>query len=392
MPGADLALPGSDPFIQASDPHMVKPQTFRFPVGVVALVAIALLGCSSEAQIETYEVLSADALNDKYFVPEEPGSDRILGAMLPKGQNVWFFKISGDGERVGALRQSFEEFLKTVEFLPQNGGAPSWKLPEGWTQTGETETRFATITIPHDGAEQEIAVSFLERRGDLPTYLRLNLNRWRGQLGRPAASTRYAARVFQPIETPAGRATLVDLTGELTAAARMPSAGRPIPKSAPPPETQLSFTTPLGWRQVRATSARLAAFEVETDDQSAEASVMDLEGGGGLVENINRWRGQIGLGPASAADIEALGSVTVEGAACPLVEIFNDKAPERPMGLLAAIIRRGNVQRFVKMIGDVDLVRRERANFVSFVESIRSGDAAAQHPGNNPSKERPNGK
>jgi hypothetical protein len=370
--------------------HLRFARQFRYlrPASLLGfLLGLLLTGCRPEEQIRTYEVASLDAVYEQNHVDveEAPGPDRMLGAMLPFGDNVWYFKLTGASDRVAKLREPMIAFLKTVDFPANDAASPRWILPSGWTQTGRTETRYATLSIPQPGQALELSVSSLPKPpGGSRAFERPNLNRWRGQMGRPSLTARRAAKVIETIDLPAGRATFVDITGESKGSSGMPPGVPPRSKSRPPapPRGDLSFDLPPGWRQVEAGGPRLATFVIEANGQAAEVAISDLGGGGELLENVNRWRDQVGLtAPLAETDLgKTVESVIVEGQTCPLATMIGPEiAGEPALAILAAIIPRGESKRFVKLIGHAELAQRERANFRAFVESLKSGQAAPEN-------------
>ena len=67
-----------------------------------------------------------------------------------------------------------------------------------------------------------------------------------------------------------------------------------------------TWKKPDSWIPSRGSSMRLASFEIPCSGGVGELSIIQLGGeGGGLEANVNRWRGQIGLGPLSRLEIEA---------------------------------------------------------------------------------------
>jgi len=177
--------------------------------------------------------------------PSADGSaaQEILSAIVPGDENVWFFMIMGDHERVKETESDFEQFMRSVHLrhAPEKGapmaamppdddvhagmmpsgssmGMPSgsssgadgmtWTLPEHWTQQPDnSQMRIATFKAEHGGHTAEVTITKFP--GDVGGMLP-NLNRWRRQLGMPAI----ASLDEQPLQsrTVAGvAATFVDL-------------------------------------------------------------------------------------------------------------------------------------------------------------------------------------
>jgi len=72
------------------------------------------------------------------------------------------------------------------------------------------------------------------------------------------------------------------------------SAGLP-----PPPGAPAQWTRPDGWSDQPLSEMRLGSFKVDGPNAtSADVSVIAFPGeAGGLISNINRWRGQLQLAP-----------------------------------------------------------------------------------------------
>jgi hypothetical protein len=111
---------------------------------------------------------------------------------------------------------------------------------------------------------------------------------------------------------------------------------------------------------------QLAKFAAAGDGGEAEVSVARLGGmAGGLGPNINRWRGQLGLGPVSDAEAEA-SARTVPGSTdeAKLVELSgSDKA------MAVVMVTQGGATWFYKVTGSAAAVEREQPKLVEFVKS-----------------------
>lgn len=84
------------------------------------------------------------------------------------------------------------------------------------------------------------------------------------------------------------------------------------------PEAEIAWAVPEGWRRVPGDRPmRVATFEAG-DDVPVEVVVSVFPGDtGGLLANVNRWRGQVGLGPiteaALSSEVEAFASDGIQG-------------------------------------------------------------------------------
>jgi hypothetical protein len=150
-----------------------------------------------------------------------------------------------------------------------------------------------------------------------------------------------------------------------------------IPSAAPEAPAPIHWTIPAGWTQLPGSAMRYASFAVSADHPDLQLTVVPLGGAGGsLLSNINRWEGQIGLAPSSEDDLKKL--VTRIDVAGTPVDLFDRTGPETadhvpPKRILAAIAAHEDRTWFLKLAGASDLVQGQKANFDSFVQSIRFG-------------------
>jgi hypothetical protein len=156
------------------------------------------------------------------------------------------------------------------------------------------------------------------------------------------------------------------------------------PAASAPSAAAYLWNAPEGWEELPSTSMRLANFQVKGHPE-VECYFTVLPGdGGGLSENVNRWRRQFGKDPIDDAAVTALPIkpllmknayfLDIEGAFTGMgTEAFPDY---RMYGLI--LIDAGQAY-FVKMTGPKAVVDNELPNFTTFCQSIReaSKEAAA---------------
>ena len=248
---------------------------------------------------------------------------------------------------------------ETQPAVAQQQTAPfSWTLPTGWKVEPVSGMRVASFSTPGKG---DVSVVNLPGSGG---DLKGNLNRWRGQVGLPPIEDEQAIQksfgvldlkdrkammleLFAPSGQPdrAMRVALLEKDGvvwffklagtqavvktqqqafesfltslRFTAVALPPamagnqnmapgSAMPPLP--ATPTDTALSYTLPAHWREKPAGNMRVAAFEIQLPEGlSGEVSIVNLAGdGGGLLNNVNRWRRQLEMAPTDQAGLKNL--------------------------------------------------------------------------------------
>jgi hypothetical protein len=134
---------------------------------------------------------------------------------------------------------------------------------------------------------------------------------------------------------------------------------------------------------------RVGSFSISKDNRTADVSVIPLRGeAGGELENVNRWRKQVGLGPISQAELaREAKKVDISGTEGRLFEISGAASDAGRTNIIAATLGRDGTTWFFKMMGEDSLVREEKDAFVRFLKSVRfdeSGERVAGAPVNRP--------
>jgi hypothetical protein len=116
-----------------------------------------------------------------------------------------------------------------------------------------------------------------------------------------------------------------------------------------------------------------------SDGAEADMSITAFPGDvGGNLANVNRWRGQIELPPIGEADLGStmqhhdIGEFHVD-----VVEFANTESTN-PQRMIGAIVPYEGATWFFKLTGPDALVARERAAFLSLVQSIKTTAPAAR--------------
>ncbi|MBP8004412.1 MAG: hypothetical protein KA044_05135, partial [Elusimicrobia bacterium] len=131
---------------------------------------------------------------------------------------------------------------------------------------------------------------------------------------------------------------------------------------APAPDRAVSWSTPKGWTEKPGSGFRYATFVIPgPDGLTADLSVTQLSGvAGGLLGNINRWRGQIGLPALSESELpQESRSIAPAGRPMTFVShvsadpLIDGKHKRRIMG---AIYATPDISWFFKMVGEDGLV------------------------------------
>jgi hypothetical protein len=394
--------------------------TFLFiPLFGVALLSLS--GCSEEPAPR--QAITETRQLEPEEVPEVPTLTQAqrLGLAAPDG-HVHAPATDGAHPPMGA----------------QSAAPPalSWDTPPGWVALAPTQFRQANFQVA-GLPEAECYLTVLPGDGG---GLLSNLNRWRAQMGAEPLSEAEAAELPQQTllgeqgsfmtvtgtytgmgQQPAqegymmaavaaiheGTSYFVKMTGpeaviqqeldnlalfvaslseteEAAPAPAIAAEAAPVAEAAPAealPEGRegaegFTWEVPAGWTRGPDRPMRLATYTFGPD-QSGECRIYIFPGmEGGLVDNVNRWRAQMGLPPQTPEEIAALPKLEVRGHEGTYLELEGDftdmQAPTKPgqmmLGLICPLEAQGL---FVKLNGPKEVVAGQIDAFKSFVTSIR---------------------
>ncbi len=115
------------------------------------IVAAAIAGGCGDDEVRHYDVPKAPPPPSPHSGHAPAHADgtpqRLLGAVIPRGSQVWFFKVVGPAERLEEQKEGFVRFLSTVRFSDTGAPPVTWTLPDGWRQKPATGIRFATLVL-----------------------------------------------------------------------------------------------------------------------------------------------------------------------------------------------------------------------------------------------------
>jgi hypothetical protein len=146
-------------------------------------------------------------------------------------------------------------------------------------------------------------------------------------------------------------------------------AAADIPVNASP----VRFVVPDGWQQLAPDSVRLVNLSITGKNGGAATVVITSFPGevGTEMQNVNRWRGQVGLPDAAATDITSQ-PVLVDGSTGKLYDFSG------PTGRTIVVsVPRNGATWFIKLNGDAAVVGDAKPGFMDFLASVRFPGAAA---------------
>ena len=188
-----------------------------------------------------HEMFFVDLVSEEASGPDG-SKTRILGGVLPLGSETWFFKMMGPDQVVEAQRESFRQFLESVQVAegsaagpvpaPMNAntgggntnaptpppietaqGAPlQYTLPPNWQEKPLSPMRLASFNArAPDGKETDVSVVSLPgiAGGDLA-----NVNRWRGQVNLGAIDEDTLAKTAEHVRANGHDYLVVDLVSD----------------------------------------------------------------------------------------------------------------------------------------------------------------------------------
>ena len=338
---------------------------------------LMLAGCGGQDEkIRSYSVLKPDVLIAEHGQPPTPppptdpmsmmsaaampsGPVRLLAAIIPHGSQAWSFKLLGPRDAVEQAHvDAFHELIRSITF--SGDAPPNWSTPEGWRREPGDGVRFATLHISDDHENPvDVTVMPVSRVGNEAETILANVNRWRGQVGLTPIEADQITQQTERVTLDGAVATLVDLAGESSGGSQPPFASQAGGATAPaipdttdrgsiaPPNLSrsttagpLAFDVPQGWRTDAGSSISLAAFKIDDGGQQAAVTITRLAGdGGGLLANVNRWCGQIGLAPLSTDDLPTHSAeINIAGRSATLVHLFASDPAEPNSALYSGAV------------------------------------------------------
>ena len=307
----------------------------------------------------------------------------------------------------------------------------TWKAPAGWVEQPASDMRVGSFKVTGANGKQ-VDVSIIPLPGMAGTDS-ANVNRWRGQVGQSTLTDEDLQKSAESVVAGGQPAQLYDLAGSnpgsgdkeriigviqhrdgmtwfykmtgdadlaeqqkpafveflksLNFGAAAPAqpempAGHPAvggdmtallsaPAAPISHDGQPNWTVPAGWKEVAGGQFLVAKFTIAGNGTATAAvNVSSSPGdGGGLAANVNRWRGQLGLAPATDIPTTPL---DVTGGKAQLVDISGTSAQtSQPTRLVGAIVPVNGQTWFYKLMGDPGVVEGQKAAFLQFVQGAK---------------------
>lgn len=318
-----------------------------------SLAAMLVLGCQND-EIRSYRV-------------PKPEATRLLAAIIPHGDQTWFFKLVGPASKIDGQKEAFDHFLRSVRFTDNAERPLTWTVPKDWQAGPEGKMRYATFYL--GPREHPLELTVIHLPGEAGSVL-ANVNRWRGQIGLREIPENELRQYCKNIELACGPTTLVDMTNRGAGSAPVVMPGPDILSRRAESRPGLHYSTPEGWREKPDPKGiRVVVFAIAGG--AVEAGI--TRAGGGLLANVNRWRGQLHLQPVDEQQLQKeVRPIEVAGKDARYVDLTGPASPGKPPErILGVILPRGEQAWFFTIKGPADLVEKQKPAFETFVKSVR---------------------
>ena len=305
------------------------------------------------------------------------------------------------------------------------GASPQlkWALPTGWQEKALSEMRVGSFNAPgKDGQSADVSIIPLPSMG--PQMELNNLNMWRGELQLPPATKAES----EPITVGPGQGKLFEISGGQTPGRilvavldrdgtsyyfKMRGSDAVVQDQKPafleflksvsfPAAPAMAMTDPhagvttesvpakggtassgvalpAGWTEIPNPQMLLAKYVIQgSGDAKADVNVSMLAGqGGGVMMNITRWRGQLGLPPLSEEDFSKQAQIVdVAGAKATVVDMTGtDARTGKKTRLVGVIAPQADNTWFYKLMGDEQVVGQQKDTFMKFIQTAKFSNA-----------------
>jgi hypothetical protein len=168
----------------------------------LVLFAASAAGCGGGDGITSYSVPRAAEPSAK----EVTGAYRLLGAMVPADDPVWFFKLSGSTDALTKYEGGFDQLVTSIKFK-NSEAPPEFTVPEGW-KLGGPRAGFVKVEQTVKLPDPSLEVTLVASGGGVGQ----NLDRWVGMLGQKAGPSD-RARFAKAVDSAGGKVLRIDIRG-----------------------------------------------------------------------------------------------------------------------------------------------------------------------------------
>jgi hypothetical protein len=361
-------------------------------------------GCGPREEIRRYRVWKRRTVNDsnvhrtrkrfKQLGQAGAGEDAIYGAMVLVGNHMWVIEMVGPTDRLANHANDFLDFIQSLQITKR----PPWKVPDGWDMVAR-QGAIAAFRVGGAAEDLEVTVSQYEIPTDIYSswMLMRAFNSWRRQLSQPLILPRDLPDHTVCFHLDDAQVLAVNMVGKRIPDERpvggMPAGHPPISSGSPAASgdertgvtgaasasKRIRYTVPDGWQPGQRvvsrggiTVTREAAFVVVDGEKKVDITATVLPPFGASVpQNVNRWRGQVGLQRLEPTEVEAtVERIPVGDLTGSYVELIGSEGESGSSAIFGAIAMQGKQAWVFTLKGDGVLAKREGENFRAFLKSI----------------------
>ena len=131
-----------------------------------------------------------------------------------------------------------------------------------------------------------------------------------------------------------------------------------------------NWVVPDNWIEGKKSSMRLASYSIPYNDEVADVSITNFSGdGGGLLQNVNRWRKQLGLDSITDKKLDQIIEIKKSKLGnYSYIKIINKE--NQDSAFLCSIIQIENSTIFIKLNSTVQGIEILENEFINFCSSF----------------------
>ncbi len=374
---------------------MIFPRKFLL---IWLLPACALIhGCKDQTEIKVYRVSKAESASPSSQDSNPPMSGTETSPESTGLPQADALPPMGTGMQPGVTASPSSEITGTA--------------PSHWGAQPLSSMRQASYLVKGDQGTT-VDISLVTLAGTAGGVLE-NVNRWLSQLGQPEITEEQLKTIVRHVPSSLGEVSVVDLVGlpqgadatkdgriiagitsgdhetiffkmrgnaplaesqkeafiEWIGSVKMAATTQKTSPAATESEPHITWLAPSSWKSVPPATMRYASFVLNgSSGETADVSVSVFGGdGGGDLQNVNRWRSQLGLG---ALDSESLKSLVLPVASQDARILTVDMTGAKGR-IVAGWTSVDGKSWFFKLIGPAKLVAAKKAEFVKFLRSVK---------------------
>ncbi len=138
-----------------------------------------------------------------------------------------------------------------------------------------------------------------------------------------------------------------------------------------PSQKQIVWKTPSTWIAKPASEMRIGSFSLPAcSDKEFDVSIVTLEGiAGGLLSNVNRWRGQLQLEPVAENDLKKMIKPLVYTEKFDYLDLLS---LDKSRSMMVAILNMKEATYFFKAVGSCKKIDSEKTHFLDLLKSVHA--------------------